>query len=68
MMADLATRRGVQLSEVQSSSKWFTGQELMHHDISQSPLKRVSEIILTPKNLQEFHKETQALKSIDLDL
>ena len=66
MIADLGTRRGVQLSEVQSSSEWFIGQEWMHHDLSQSPLKKVSEITLTSKDLQEFHKETQALKSIDL--
>ena len=66
MMADLATRRGVQLSDVQPNSEWCIGQEWMHQDESKFPVKKLSEITLTSKDLQEFNKETQALKSIDL--
>ncbi|XP_066914217.1 uncharacterized protein [Clytia hemisphaerica] len=40
MMADLATRRGVQLSEVQPNSEWFVGQDWMHQDESKFPVKK----------------------------
>jgi len=66
MLADLGTRGGVNLHDVNEDSTWFNGQPWMNLDETTFPVKKVSEIILTNSDLQQVTNESQILKSIDL--
>ena len=57
MPADIGTRRGVKISDVDDSSTWINGFPWMTKPRDQLPIKSVSEIILTADEIVISNKE-----------
>ena len=47
MLADIGTRRGATLEEVNGRSKWINGHEWMRFDKSEFPVKTAQELKLS---------------------
>jgi len=59
MLADIGTRRGTPIHEVNKDSKWINGYEWMHHDQSTFPIKSAENLKLNQSEMEEIQKETQ---------
>ena len=57
MLADLGTRRGAKISDVDEHSRWINGMDWMREDINDMPIVAVKYIILS-RDMTEFNKET----------
>ena len=57
MVADIGTRKGTTLEEVNQSSVWINGFSWMQNDISEFPIKSVQEINLNNEDMQAMKKE-----------
>ena len=57
MLADIGTRRGATLEEVNGQSKWINGHEWMRLDKSEFPVKTAQELKLSESEVLEFQKE-----------
>ena len=66
MIADIGTRKGATLNDVNQQSSWINGFDWMKREKSQFPAKRVEEITLSNKELSEVNKETQICKNIEV--
>ena len=62
MLADIATRKGATLEDINQNSTWINGLEWMKHKEEEFPTQTVSKIILTNSELQEVKKESPLLK------
>ena len=62
MLADIATRRGATLEEINQNSTWIKHLEWMKHKQDEFPTQTVGNIILTNSELQEVKKESPLLK------
>ena len=58
MLADVATRKGAQLEDIDSGSEWINGQEWMSLNTDEFPTKTVNQIILDSIDLNHMKKET----------
>ncbi|XP_066927799.1 uncharacterized protein [Clytia hemisphaerica] len=59
MLADIGTRRGSKLNEVDKDSKWINGHDWMHLDQNSFPIKSAKELKLTEREMEEVQKEVQ---------
>ena len=59
MLADIGTRRGTSINEVNQDSAWINGHEWMRLDPSSFPIKSAQELKLNSSELEEIQKETQ---------
>jgi len=57
MLADIATRKGAKLEDINCNSEWINGSEWMYFNEEDFPTKTVSQIILNSTNLNEVKKE-----------
>ncbi|XP_066914399.1 uncharacterized protein [Clytia hemisphaerica] len=57
MLADLPTRRGCKLFDINNSSRWINGDSWMTTDVKDFPIKKVSQIILNSSDLTQMKKE-----------
>ena len=57
MIADIGTRKGVSIRDVDQSSAWINGYEWMRQVVSKSPIKSNDELKLSNVELKEAHKE-----------
>ncbi|XP_066935302.1 uncharacterized protein [Clytia hemisphaerica] len=57
MMADIGTRRGATLEDVQPDSPWFNGHQWMHLPISDFPIKSAQDLRLSASDTNEVEKE-----------
>ena len=64
MMADIGTRKGAKLEDVNAESKWINGEDWMQEEIL--PTKKVCEIILTNSELIESRKESNSHASTEV--
>ena len=62
MIADIGTRRGASLEDVNQSSKWINGFQWMKLDVSQFPMKSVQDLHLSNSEIQEIEKEVPYIK------
>ena len=60
LIADLGTRRGVNLSDVDANSAWINGYPWMREDESTFPIKSVKDLILSNADSESFKKEVFA--------
>lgn len=58
MIADLGTKRGVSLKDVDKNSRWCNGYDWMRYEISQFPCKSIKDITLTNSQQEEIRKES----------
>ena len=61
MLADIATRRGASLQDVNSQSRWINGDDWMKQ--KDLPIKSVRDIILNLTEINEIKKETSTVAS-----
>lgn len=61
MLADIGTRRGATIKDVDQESKWVNGEEWMKDEEEEFPIKTVSQIILSSSDLHEASKEAPSL-------
>eukprot|EP00111_Clytia_hemisphaerica_P018493 TCONS_00054730-protein len=61
MLADIATRRGASLQDVDSQSRWINGDKWMTQ--KDLPIKSVRDIILNLTEINEIKKETSTVVS-----
>ena len=59
MLADIGTRRGTSIQEVDKDSAWINGHDWMHHDQSAFPIKSAQNLKLNTSEIEEIQKETQ---------
>ena len=63
MMADLGTRRGVTLPDVDKNSEWFNSQEWMKLNVEDMPIFKVNQLKMSTneeeKVFQEIHHSSQ---------
>ena len=57
MIADLGTRRGATIAEVDSDSTWINGYEWMKLDVSQFPITSAKDLKLNESQKSEAQKE-----------
>ena len=57
MIADLSTRKGVKIEEVEPNSSWVKGYPWMREAETKHPIKTVSEIVLSGKERNEVNNE-----------
>ena len=57
LIADLGTRRGAKLSDVNRESKWINGYDWMHNDEVNFPVKSVADLKLSDTKVQSFGKK-----------
>ena len=57
MLADIPTRRGTRLFDINNSSRWINGDSWMSTDVKDFPIKKVSQIILNSSDLTQMKKE-----------
>lgn len=60
MIADLGTRRGATLNDVNQDSDWIQGMKWMKLESSDFPIKSVGELNLNNQEFDEVAKETQS--------
>ena len=58
LIADLGTRKGAKLSDVDANSAWINGYEWMRKDESTFPLLSISDLKLSASENESFKKET----------
>ena len=58
MLADIGTRKGASLADVDQNSKWINGAGWMHHNESSFPTQTVSNVILTNSEIQQMRLES----------
>ena len=58
MIADLGTRRGAKLDDVDQNSQWINGYDWMKRDPDTFPAKSAKEVILINEEMQEVKKES----------
>ena len=61
MIADLGTRRGATIDDVNQSSVWINGYEWMKNDVQHMPIKSIKLIKLKNDDLTEVLKESHKL-------
>ena len=66
MIADIGTRRGAQLKDVDQDSNWINGFEWMKGDLSDFPTKTVDEIKLSASEALEAAKEVIPLIEVNM--
>ena len=66
MIADIGTRKGATINDVNQESLWINGFDWMRQEQSQFPARSIEEITLSNKELAEVNKETQICKSFDV--
>lgn len=63
MMADLGTRKGASLADVDGNSKWFNGEEWMKQNIEDMPIFKVDQLKISANEeeevLHEIHHSNQ---------
>ena len=68
-VADLGTRRGVTLNDINQTSTWINGHNWMKQDKSSFPIKSVTDLKLSDQQLNEINKEQNIqyyhIKSLD---
>ena len=57
LIADLGTRKGAKLADVDKNSKWINGKEWMGKEKSAMPIKSISELRLSETEKEVFRKE-----------
>ena len=57
MIADIGTRKGVTLQDIDSSSQWINGYDWMKQDKSKFPVKSVEDLKLDAQSVAELQKE-----------
>ena len=62
MLADIATRKGATLEDINQTSTWINGAEWMKYKEEDFPTQTVSQIILSNSELQEVKKEAPSYK------
>jgi len=62
MLADIGTRRGAKLADVDQNSLWINGADWMKHNEEDFPIKTVSQIILTNSEQKEVNDEAPTFK------
>ena len=67
MIADLGTRRGVKLADVDMNSSWFNGYEWMRKDKSTFPITAVNDLVLCNSDRDSYQKELFAPYQRDQD-
>ena len=68
MLADIATRRGSTLKDVDRNSKWINGEDWMKKSKADLPIKTVSDIILNVTELHEIQNEATSTKLASKDV
>ncbi|XP_066926194.1 uncharacterized protein [Clytia hemisphaerica] len=58
MIADVGTRKGVQIEEISQNSNWINGLPWMSKDRSEFPITRISDITLSQTELSKINEET----------
>lgn len=58
MPADIGTRKGATLEDVQQSSTWIQGLDWMTKDSSEFPMKSINQLKLSTEEMTEARKET----------
>ena len=56
-MADIGTRKGCQIKDVEQNSLWINGHDWMHQERNQFPVQSVQDVILSNAELAEVMKE-----------
>lgn len=57
MAADIGTRQGVKIKDVDQSSTWINGFDWMHQDSSKFPMMSGNDLKLNDLEMQEVQKE-----------
>lgn len=67
MLADVGTRRGATISDIDNNSKWFNGLPFMTLDLSEMSIKSVSDIKMTmlKGNKSRTHEDNRRCFSFD---
>ena len=63
MCADLGTRKGARIVDVDPQSDWICGREWMRGSETDFPMKTVADLALNAVELQEFRKESMLYNS-----
>ena len=58
MIADIGTRKGAKIEDVNSKSAWFNGYAWMTLDLKDMPLNSISEVTLSTDDFAEAKKES----------
>ena len=61
--ADLGTRKGARIVDVDPQSDWICGREWMRGSETDFPMKTVADLVLNAVELQEFRKESMLYNS-----
>ena len=64
MIADLGTRRGATLKDVNNESSWFNGYDWMTQEPSEMPIQMVSQINMSVDDNQEI-QEIQSVRNVN---
>ena len=66
MVADIGTRKGVTLKDIDSSSQWINGYDWMRLDKSEFPVKSVGDLKLDAQSVADLKKEYSKGDASDL--
>lgn len=58
MIADIGTRKGATLNDVNNESTWINGFDWMQSDVSKFPIKNAQELKLNEYEISEVHRES----------
>ena len=59
MIADLGTRRGTTLEDINSSSQWINGLSWMNKEVEDFPMKTVRELSLSSDEVDQIKEEEE---------
>jgi len=68
MIADLGTRKGATLVDVNKESTWINGFDWMQLDHSKFPIKTAQELKLNESEISEVHKESHFYKKATAEI
>ena len=57
MIADIGTRKGAAVTDVNQSSTWINGYDWMHGKIESMPIRHINDISIKPHQMSELNKE-----------
>ena len=57
MLADIGTRRGASIKQVNNLSEWINGQEWMKYSVNDMPIKSIKDIKLKNEDIKEAMRE-----------
>ena len=66
MVANIGTRKGVTLKDIDSSSQWINGYDWMRLDKSEFPVKSVGDLKLDAQSVADLKKEYSKGDASDL--